>query len=100
MMQDPRERVLEMQALFDEVLEQYPHMEKAVETLDDFLRKVHTLEEYYTSETWREDYLADEEGRFADIENRGILSQDALYDFLMETDELQDRILGLTEDEE
>lgn len=44
------------------------------------------LEEYYSS-SWREDYEADERGEFPADLPRGVLSQDALYNALMEYDE-------------
>lgn len=46
--------------------------------------KLALLDTYYTSGLWREDYEADERGEFPPDLKRGVLSQDALYDLLME----------------
>ncbi len=54
----------------------------------DFDQKRRMLDEYYSSGQWREDYEADEQGKLPDDIKRGVLSQDALYDFLSETDDL------------
>ncbi len=43
---------------------------------------VRLLDAYYTSGEWREDYEADERGELPPDLKRGVLSQDALYDFL------------------
>ena len=44
--------------------------------------KIAALEAYYTSGEWREDYEADERGELPPDLKRGVLSQDALFDFL------------------
>ena len=46
--------------------------------------KVRLLDEYYTSGEWQEDYEADEGGLLPADLKRGVLSQDGLYDVLME----------------
>jgi hypothetical protein len=40
------------------------------------------LDAYYASGEWREDYEADERGKFLPDLKRGVLSQVALYDLL------------------
>ncbi len=45
------------------------------------------LEAYYTSGQWLEDYEADERGELPPGLKRGVLSQDALYDWLERTEE-------------
>ena len=49
---------------------------------DELHMKARLLDEYYTSGMWQEDYEADEAGAFPADLKRGVLSQDALYDFL------------------
>lgn len=68
------ERVQYYEGLFDE----------AVRTHDP--EKLRILETYYTSGAWREDYEADERGELPTGLKRGVLSQDALYDLLAETE--------------
>ena len=69
---DRIERVEKHERLFDEVMA-CPDAEK-----------VRLLDEYYTSGQWREDYEAYENGELPPDLKRGVLSQDALYDLLME----------------
>lgn len=50
---------------------------------DDLEEKLDMLEDYYTSGQWLDDYEADEQGLLPADLKRGVLSQDALYDLLM-----------------
>lgn len=63
-------RVEKYERLFDEVRSQPDK------------RKIRLLEAYYTSGEWRQDYEADERGELPPDLKRGVLSQDALYDYL------------------
>ena len=67
---DRIERVERYERIFDEAL--------ASPDAD----KIRLLEAYYTSGEWREDYIADENGELPPSLKRGVLSQDALFDFL------------------
>ncbi len=75
------ERVAFYEQLFDEV--RSTPREAAVSD-KGIQRKVRLLDEYYTSGKWQEDYEADEEGLLPADLKRGVLSQDGLYDFLMD----------------
>ena len=68
------ERVQYYEGLFDEALRNHDP------------EKLRILETYYTSGAWREDYEADERGELPTGLKRGVLSQDALYDLLAETE--------------
>ena len=46
--------------------------------------KIEVLKEYYQSGLWLQDYECDERGELPENLKRGILSQDALYDFFSE----------------
>ena len=48
--------------------------------------KLQVLDAFYTSGEWREDYEADERGELPPDLERGVLSQDALYDLLERAD--------------
>ena len=48
-------------------------------------QKRRLLDDYYTSGQWQQDYEADEQGMLPEDLKRGVLSQDALYDLLTET---------------
>ena len=78
------ERVAFYEKIFDEV-QSAPRDEtqETAEARDELRMKVNLLDEYYTSGMWQEDYEADEAGAFPADLKRGVLSQDALYDFLL-----------------
>ena len=42
------------------------------------------LKEYYESPQWREDFEADEAGKFPKDLKRGVLSEDGIYNLLEE----------------
>lgn len=67
---DRIERVERYERLFDEA--------RVQPTID----KLRALEAYFTSGLWLEDYTADENGELPPDLKRGVLSQDALYNFL------------------
>ena len=75
------ERVAFYEQIFDEV--RNTHHETAV-SWEEIRMKVRLLDEYYTSGEWQKDYEADDAGLFPEDLKRGVLSQDGLYDFLME----------------
>ena len=70
---DRIERVEKYERLFDEAL------------ISRDPEKLAALDAYYTSGQWRDDYEADERGELPPDLKRGVLSQDALYDLLEET---------------
>lgn len=77
-------RIIKMERLFDELLEdnlKNPGLLTASKILQD---KIEVLKEYYQSGLWLQDYECDERGELPENLKRGILSQDALYDFFLE----------------
>ena len=77
-------RVMKMEQCFDELL-------AAKETdPDSFLKdpeiraRLNTLIDYYENGQWLRDYKCDERGEIPAGLKRGVLSQDAVYDFLNE----------------
>ena len=71
---DQIERVEKYERLFDEALASHDP------------EKLRLLHVYYTSGQWLEDYEADEQGELPPDLKRGVLSQDALYDLLGESE--------------
>ncbi len=69
------ERIQSMEALFDRLL--------AADREDPgYAEALAQLVQYYESGLWLQDYTLDEQGLLPRDLKRGILSQDALYDFL------------------
>ena len=78
------QRIIKMERLFDELLEDNLKnlgLLTASKILQD---KIEVLKEYYQSGLWLQDYECDERGELPENLKRGILSQDALYDFFLE----------------
>lgn len=71
MISEAIERVTRMEAIFDDL--------RADPSREDLLRE---LEAYYEGGQWLRDYELDEQGLLPPELKRGVLSQDAVYDFL------------------
>ena len=78
------ERVRKMETYFD-ALQQIWHSNPQLLHEDGAVRDMlRTLIDYYENGQWMEDYRLDEQGGLPADLKRGILSEDALYDFLSE----------------
>ena len=85
------QRIIKMERYFDELLEdnlKNPGLLTASKILQD---KIEVLKEYYQSGLWLQDYESDERGELPEKLKRGILSQDALYDFFRNINFDEDR---------
>lgn len=69
-------RIRKMEALFDAL--QRPEARNA----PDFSQQLQTLIAYYEGSLWLQDFQMDEEGFLPPDLKRGILSEDAVYNFL------------------
>lgn len=80
--QEAVDRVRRMEAIFDRLLEA-AGKDPAALCEDGVLREqLGILVRYYESGLWLKDYELDENGLFPQKLKRGVLSQDAVYDFL------------------
>ena len=70
------DRVTEMEACFDTLLQAANHAQAFPEV------QLQQLIRYYESGQWLQDYALDEEGLLPKDLKRGVLAQDAVYDFL------------------
>ena len=77
-------RIKKMEQYFDEIIA--AKKARSDSFLDDPVIKAHFCEllDYYENGQWLEDYERDERGEIPAELKRGVLSQDALYDFLSE----------------
>lgn len=80
-LQEAIDRVRRMEALFD-LLQQTDAREDPC-----FQRQLQILVQYYESGQWLRDYELDEKGYLPGDLKRGVLSEDAVYNFLTELDE-------------
>ena len=81
-------RIIKMERYFDELLAENhktPGLYSASKTLQD---KLNALKSYYQNGLWIQDYESDERGELPRGLKRGVLSQDALYNFLSDFDQV------------
>ena len=93
-MNDERtERVIQMESFLNESYEAIRRLSDAMDGYEAVQEKLDILENYYTGNDWMADYQADERGEFPEGLERGVLSEDAVYDLLTEHRELMKRLL-------
>ena len=83
------DRIKTMEEKFDKSLEV---IRKLDEALDDFKNNdllIKELIKYYESDLWLKDYNADLEGKLPKDLKRGILSEDGIYNLLIDYDRLK-----------
>ena len=92
MIHEATERVRLMEMYFDKLLGAVntdPDLLKSDDTVKEMLNK---LKEYFESGMWLEDYELDEKGLSPEGLKRGVLSQDALYDFFENVNDVLNEI--------
>ena len=77
-------RVREMEELFDRALALSKKEKRSAREEKELETAVSKLKEYYESPQWREDFEADEAGKFPKDLKRGVLSEDGIYNLLEE----------------
>ena len=73
-------------------------LEKAIEEFEKAQAEIKKLEEYYTSQQWKDDFAADEEGKYPADLKRGILSEDGIYNMLERNKEIMEMLKPFYED--
>ena len=96
------ERVRKMEELLNKAQDVIDRISVALEenTVTDSLKNEYediqetilVLQNYYEGEEWKEDYELDSEGGFPPCLNRGVLSEDAVYDLLTDNDIIKDEL--------
>lgn len=77
-------RIMRMEEYFDELLEGKKQGLEKIKFNDTYKKHLQCLKDYYENGLWLEDYESDERGELPSNLKRGVLSQDALYDFFDE----------------
>ena len=84
-------RIQRMEQILDEGTRIVSELEQALDKYEAFSVKIDELEQYYTSGQWKKDFADDEAGKLPHDLKRGVLSEDAVYDFLMLRDQVLER---------
>lgn len=87
------ERIRAMEERLDRCVEATEQLFAACEQWQEVLEDSRILEEYYQDGDWIEDYEADERGELPNDLIRGVLSQDAVYDYVSNQQELAKELL-------
>ena len=94
---DRIERIRNMEIRLNRADSLLAEMERVLDAYEKTQEDLRVLSEYYFSKLWREDLAADEEGALPSELNRGVLSEDAIYDVLERNKELKDRMRDMQE---
>lgn len=87
------DRVRMMEARLDRCTRAAEELSRACEQWKDVAEDAHTLSDYYQYGEWMEDHEVDEAGELPEDLPRGVLSEDSLYDFLLQQRELTKELL-------
>ncbi len=86
------ERIQYFETVLDEAEVAVRELTVALENYDKVKDKIKELVSYYESPLWMKDYRDDEEGKIPKSLKRGVLSEDAVYNFLSDHDVLLERL--------
>ena len=89
------ERITEMERCLDVSAEAVRKMTAALDEYEAAQKAYRKLCDYYDSGRWIKDFQDDEAGKLPADLKRGVLSEDAVYDLLMEDHELKVRMMKL-----
>ena len=92
------ERIRGMEALLNECTEAVNAYEESLERFEAIQQKIKTLSDYYGSDKWKSDFEADEAGLLPRELRRGVLSEDAIWNVLTDSRDLNVRMLKTVAD--
>ena len=81
-------RILFMEERYNEVTRILSKLDEAVADYEKIKTDINILEEYMTSGQWKKDFEADEAEKIPENIQRGVLSEDGLYNLLEDADEI------------
>ncbi len=87
------ERIRHYESLLDRIAPVLENLEEALDAFDGIQDDVKELSAYYESDEWRDDFEADDAGKFPKDLKRGVLSEDGIYDVLSDHYALTVRLL-------
>ena len=85
-------RIKRMESYLDEAALAVKELSLALEKYEKLEKKYYKLEGYYGSSAWLDDFEADEAGLIPQEIKRGVLSEDAVYNLIVEHKELMRRM--------
>ena len=87
------ERIKQMELHLDRASSAVMQLSAALDNYIDVQEYISVLDEYYSSDDWKQDYADDEAGLLPPNLRRGVLSEDAVWNLLSDTKEMNIRLL-------
>ena len=87
------ERIKQMELHLDRASSSVMQLSAALDNYIDVQKSISVLDEYYSSDDWKQDYADDEAGLLPPNLRRGVLSEDAVWNLLSDTKEMNIRLL-------
>ena len=81
-LQEANDRIKRLELYFDILQKAFAHDPAAIRNYASYKELLRILIRYYEGGQWLRDYELDEKGLLPPSLKRGVLAQDALYDFL------------------
>lgn len=81
-------RIRKMERHLDCATAAVKRLSLALDKYEEALHDIAALDEYYGSEAWRQDYADDEAGLLPEGLKRGVLSEDGIWNLLVDCREL------------
>jgi hypothetical protein len=89
------ERIKAMELYLDRASQAVIQLSAALDDYAVVQKALSELSAYYSSNEWKEDYAADEQNRLPKSLKRGVLSEDAIWNLLSDSRELNSRLLEM-----
>ena len=86
------ERIRQMELRMERVAKAVIELSAALENYEAVKEDLAALNEYYGSEVWQQDFADDEAGLLPKDLQRGVLSEDGIWNLLSDVSELNSRI--------
>jgi len=91
------ERIRKMEERLDRASQSVMKLSAALDEYAEAQEALRELEAYYGSKEWKQDFSADEAGRLPKDLKRGVLSEDAVWNLLEDSRDINRRLQQLSQ---
>ena len=92
------DRISAMEKIMEEMGSATEELRAALDAFSGGQKRFSKLIDYYGSPQWMRDYEADEQGKISPDIKRGVLSEDGVYDLILDYKELLLDLLSVAEE--
>ena len=86
------ERIKQMEQRLERAAAAVMTLSAALDRYEEIQGDISALNEYYGSKEWKQDYADDQAGQLPPDLKRGVLSEDAIWNVLTDSHELNERL--------